>query len=189
MAKTKIRWAVAQARAEELRNLLGDTCWELHVAGSVRRKEMLVGDLELVGIPHVKGDLFGQPMQSLVDLRLEALVRSQIIQPLTKDGPRYKQFLLQELQVDLFLANPDNVGLILALRTGPADFSRRLVRPHGLGGLLGDGLSIDAGHVWRGRTFNEEGRLVTDGELVPVIDEQAFFALTTCGWIQPEERK
>lgn len=195
MAKTKIRWALAERRASEVVELLKDTCWNLHVAGSVRRKEMLVGDIELVALPHFKGDLFGQPMQSLLDARIDALVRSRIVSTLSKNGPSCKQFELltaqgePEIQVDLFIAKPDNLGLILALRTGPAEFSKKIVTQHAHGGYLQDGLCVDCGHVWRGRQYDEAGGLVDGGELLPTLDEESFFALTTCGWIQPEQRK
>jgi len=55
------------------------------------------------------------------------------------------------LAVDLFsVLPPAQWGVIMMIRTGPAEFSRRLVTPRGSGGLLPDGLRVRDGAIWDG---------------------------------------
>ena len=48
----KVPYADAKKVADDLLVLLGDHFQRLQIAGSLRRKNEFVGDIELVGIPH-----------------------------------------------------------------------------------------------------------------------------------------
>lgn len=110
------------------------------VAGSWRRGVSMVKDLEFVVVPADE-----------TRTRLEA----NIIQPhRIKWGPRYRQFLADpihrpDLQIDLFYAYPEAWGLTLAIRTGPHQFSKKLVTPRRHGGYLPANLAVNAGRLWR----------------------------------------
>jgi len=150
------------------------------IAGSIRRKQPMVGDIELVAIPKTMPDLFGTPMETTeVDI---LLFGSSFVNEIYKDGSRYKQFTMQAgegnaYQVDLFLATPENWGYILMLRTGPSDFSRKMVTPIRHGGLLPPGLKVRDGYVWNG------------ARIVCVQTEHALFAQWGMEYIAPEERR
>jgi DNA polymerase/3'-5' exonuclease PolX len=76
--------------------------------------------------------------------------------------------------VDLFLATVDNWGAILAIRTGPDEFSKALVT-----------------HIkYRTPYQQRDGVLVrqVSGEVVPVPEEQEYFRLAGVPWIAPERR-
>lgn len=154
-------------------------CDRIQIAGSIRRKRPTIGDIEIVAIGAETLDLFGHPCGSLLNNVIDDLVRQGRLLPGRCDGPRYKQFGLHNcgLGLDLFLAHPANWGLILALRTGPAAFSQRLVTAESRGGLLREGLRVADGMVW-----NAESRAV------PVPEEQDFFELAG-GWVEPSRRE
>lgn len=167
-------YAEARATAEEIVGLLQPFCVQIDIAGSVRRKKAMVSDIEIVAIPKPTLDLFGQPLERTdVDWWLDdTLPQSDVL----KNGPRYKQFIYRDTQVDLFLATPMNYGYILMLRTGDADFSHRMVTLTTWGGFLPAGLRVDGGQVWR------------NGIAVSVPDEETLFQLWGMAYIPPEQR-
>jgi DNA polymerase/3'-5' exonuclease PolX len=76
--------------------------------------------------------------------------------------------------VDLFLATVDNWGAILAIRTGPGDFSKALVT-----------------HIKYKTPYQQrDGVLVrqVSEEVVPVREEADYFRLAEVPWIAPEGR-
>ena len=128
--------------AWELQAVLSQACRRIVVAGSIRRGAPEVSDIELVAIPKVETletgavDLFKKPelveynmLWKAVDAFAPNYVRGDgaeksrsLLWPLRRKGE-----FLGSVQVDIFTATPENWGLILAIRTGPAEFSRRLV--------------------------------------------------------------
>lgn len=98
---------VKRSHAEVLRAAAGimaliePGCERLEVAGSLRRQKAQVGDIEIVAVPVMQRDLFGEVTeQSAIDTLLSTLP----VQVL-KNGQKYKQFLFeyesQVHQVDL----------------------------------------------------------------------------------------
>jgi DNA polymerase/3'-5' exonuclease PolX len=76
--------------------------------------------------------------------------------------------------LDLFMADAGNWGLIFAIRTGSADFTRY---------ILATGW-VKAGYC------SDEGRLrARDGTIVPVREEHDLFALLGIPWVNPEARE
>ena len=103
-------------------------CDRIEIAGSVRRRKPDVGDIEVVAIPKTveDRDLFwnGDRVRSPMFAR-EVRILGEIRKGVPEVG-RYIQIWLdpEKIQLDLFLATPDNWGLILAIRTGSARYSR-----------------------------------------------------------------
>jgi DNA polymerase/3'-5' exonuclease PolX len=134
---------VSLARAEEvavgLVATLGIGCERIEIAGSIRRRMPSVGDVELVAVPRVHTETHREglfetrtvevdDLQVVVDsMLLEGMLANHPTDP--KRGPRYSKLLhvASGLQVDLFSARASTFGLILAIRTGPANYSRFLV--------------------------------------------------------------
>lgn len=80
-----------------------------------------VKDVELVG-QGLKGD------PGMLTRRLDALLGSGVIhlarygdQMTTRWGEKYRGFLFQQMRFELFMADEDNWGYVLWLRTGPRD--------------------------------------------------------------------
>ncbi len=189
-AATRLPLAEARQHAQALSALLQPVCTRLEVAGSVRRQRPDIGDLELVCIPQTTSqlDLFGDPtgeVLSLLEARVADLLQGGTLQPrLTTDGqrriglgPKHKALVYAGLGVDLFITSPECWGMIYLIRTGPSDFSHRLVTPRSQGGWLPDHLRV------------RDGRLVgTDGQPLDTPEETDVFAAIGQAWVPPEER-
>src|SRR5204862_8066673 len=149
---------------------LAPSCARIQVAGSVRQRKEVVGDIELVASPrYAPAGLFGDCTANLLWEHLHA---SDAYRFTKGDHPagRYYQLTLPMhtgLQLDLFLAQPDNWGLTLLVRAGSAAFSTALLarwkRRQGLG---------------RDQPGSVDGRLVTrDGHVVPTPEEETVVQL------------
>lgn len=184
MAKGKKR-PLAQALpvAQEIVAKLAPYCLDgrIQVAGSVRRRRSWVGDLEIVACAKYPPALFGpdytQP--SFLDRFLE---EKKV--PLLLGGQRYKEgkrekqkrFMYAGYQVDLFLAVPENWGLILWLRTGSDKFNKWIVKQKSWGGAMPYGMKSTGGFLWRG------------DERIDTPEEIDFFQALELPFIPPEYR-
>lgn len=179
---------VAQETADRLVDLLSPACERIVVAGSIRReKPDGIKDVELVAIPRFETatNLFGEPdpsvTRSLLDARIAeigGLAPRAMTGGSFRMGPRYKalQFLWNGVlvPVDLFLVLPPaEWGAILAIRTGPAEFSQQLVTS---AKRLGR-------HVASGRVLTQ------DDEVLPTPTERDFFEACGVEWVEPKDRR
>ncbi len=169
--KTKIPLELAERIARKYSDMLAPYCERIEIAGSIRRRKAEVGDIEIVAKPLSTFDLFGSP-NGYHDLTLPL--------PAVKNGQRYKQYALPEgINLDLFIVLPPaQWGVIFALRTGGAEFSKKLVTPKRYGGFLPSVYVVKDGAVHR----------VDSGEMISTPEESDFFNLCELGWIKPEER-
>lgn len=176
-------------RAEQIaRALAGEMaphCARVEIAGSIRRGCPQVKDIELVAIPvwkeeEVASGLF--PEQERVNLLHRWAKRAGItwIKPGTSqivpwqpkpDGKYWRALLPTGIKLDLFIAEPENFGLIFAIRTGSAEFTTALVTRAKDVGLP----SMD-------------GYLTRDGERVATPEERDVFELLRLEWIDPGRR-
>jgi DNA polymerase/3'-5' exonuclease PolX len=133
--------ADAEAVAASFVALLAGTYDRVEVAGSVRRRAETVGDIELVAVPATAPllDMFDNSTGTidLLDHRLGVLREAGTVEPRRREdgatvwGPRTKYLRWGGYAIDLFSVDAARFGWILALRTGPAAFSRQLVVPVG----------------------------------------------------------
>jgi DNA polymerase/3'-5' exonuclease PolX len=162
----------AEEIAESIRASLAPHCGRCEIAGSIRRKKSDVGDIEIVAIPKtIPGDLFGGNIA-----RDPAFVDVVHQWPGLKGSPygKYTQrWIKGEIKLDLFMAVPDNWGLIYAIRTGSALYSHHVLAEawvkagyHGNGGML----------------------RLQDGTAVPVREERDLFDMIGVPWMEPEKR-
>lgn len=181
------RFSLERARrvAEAIAAELAPACERIEIAGSIRRRVAYVKDIELVCIPRgLARDLFGdvrldQPHD--LDRALERLVEAGRLRArVTPDGRvrlgrRFKalEAVRAELPVDLFMVLPPaQWGAQLAIRTGPWEFSKRLVTEcQRLGRRCVDGRLVD-----------ERGDVATP-------EERDFFRACGMGWVEPWERR
>jgi DNA polymerase/3'-5' exonuclease PolX len=169
--KAKIPLEIAEQIARQYAERLQPFCDRLEIAGSIRRRKAEVGDIEIVALPKPFVDLFGNE-NGYQDPMLAGVW-------VNKAGRRYKQYALPEgVNLDLFIVLPPaQWGVIFALRTGGAEFSRRLVTPKPYGYLPREYVIKD-GAVHRADT----------GEIVPTPEEEDFLALCGVANIPPQER-
>lgn len=160
--------------------MLEPVCEEIIVAGSVRRERDDVGDLEFVIRPRMtpsRNDLFREKLVSAVDVELPKLTLPgrplQFDQEIKRNGSRHKRLLWNgALVVELFIVLPPaSWGSILAIRTGPADFSHLLMKKRLHGGAMPDDLRNDEGAL-----HGPSGRIDTPTE------EDYFAALGVPCW-------
>lgn len=175
----------ARVLAAVLVDELQDYCDRIEIAGSIRRGKANVKDIEIVAGPRMTEEynLFGEQVstRNAIEhpLRRLELAGARYI----KNGPRYKQLALPGgINLDLFLVLPPaQWGVILAIRTGPANFSQWIVTQRTAGGALPDGYRVTGGAVRRGLTFGE-------GEIVAMSEECDFLDFLGLGWIEPGQR-
>jgi len=205
----------ARADAEAFRDLFPPACyrrWE--VAGSVRRKAPSCGDVEHVVIPafgevDVGVGLFTTKQRmNLLWFHLDSLVRGDE-PPLTKHiygatgyrwGEKHRGVDFRGFRHEFFCADEANWGATLAIRTGPAEFSQRLVA-----GLLRNSRRNHLGRVWQCEPCPETLRMMDEGQcdkscprcqgtgLLPVTaiavaEEREYIRLCGMGWVEPEAR-
>lgn len=157
---------------------LRPACERIEIAGSLRRKRPMVGDIEIVAVPKLSMGLFGPiPGETEVD----SLLRSWPI-TLLKNGEKYKQFTFigskgSEFKIDLFLQpDPATWGVNFMVRTGSAEFTTRMVTSVHKGGLCPAGLNVKEARVWRGP------------EVLDTPEEADVFRLWGMDFIAPESR-
>jgi hypothetical protein len=198
MSTTDVRLdhTTGAALAAKLIAALAPGCERIEVAGSLRRNQKTVNDLELVAIPRLmartQNDLCALEVEiegnSLLDATLGTLLKADKIrrdvppgiQTTTAWGERYKKFWvwassrIEWVQVDLFICTPTNFGAIFCIRTGSADFSAAL-----------------QAHIKHKTPYRQQdGDLVLEatGAVVPVPDEVTYFELAGVPYIEPAHR-
>lgn len=150
MSKSALPYTTAKALADDLVKQLAPFCERIEIAGSIRRQKEVIGDIELVAIPRTETmmgqlDLFGGQTSGMtvsrLDGALDQLVRQGAITntvpfvlkktAMPAWGEKYKKYWFYHdhewVQVDLFIATPEQWGAILCIRTGPREFSQALV--------------------------------------------------------------
>jgi DNA polymerase/3'-5' exonuclease PolX len=151
------------------------------IAGSIRRRKPVVGDIEIVGIQanqdklvKLLGDV-GQTIKPGVP---------GVIPWSPKPGARYIRVrLAEEMNLDLFLASPNNWGGLFMMRTGS--------------GTGPDGNAFNGfipGMFKRWKKLSGGGRMtdamptMPTGEQLWIPEEQDFFDLLEMDFVPPEER-
>lgn len=157
--------------AERIRAELAPHCERIEIAGSIRRRKSEVGDIEIVCIPKIieAGWLWSNPE---VHPGFCIAVNRY---PAVKGKPtgKYTQRRIPSgINLDLFMARPENWGLIYAIRTGSAEYSHR---------VLATGW-CQAGY------HSMDGMLVKGFHKIPIREECDLFALIGLSWSDPWNR-
>lgn len=188
---TKRQHLASRARpvAEQIMGHLRPACWRIEIAGSLRREKPTVGDIEIVCVPRMGVDLFGQPTSAcMVTSVLDQLLIERRLRWRRHDAASREAFLPGEkplrayflvahrtgIPVDIFAVRPPaEWGAIFAIRTGPAAFSQSLVVSARRQGLR-----------------CERGRLVDPmrNTEVHTPEERDFFRACGVQWLEPKER-
>lgn len=172
--KTKLSLTDAHVLAQGLGNQLRSYCRRIEIAGSIRRGKNEVGDIEIVAVPYFGDDLFGN---STGDSKLNS-VDWPTFGKVIKNGNKYKQIELHEgITLDLFIVTPPaQFGVVFLIRTGPAEFSRKLVTPRNQGGLMPSNYKVKDGAVW------------SHNHIIETPEESDVFDLFGLPYVEPELR-
>jgi DNA polymerase/3'-5' exonuclease PolX len=132
--------------AQQVVNGLAPLCERIEIAGSIRRRRPQVRDIEIVAIPQRPKNLFGEPLMDKQSY-LDRFLADQKV-PMTKDGPKYKQFMYAGFSVDLYTPLPEWWGLRMVISTGSREFNiwlvDRVMRSRGY--LMRNGKVVDFLH-------------------------------------------
>ncbi len=180
----------ANRLADELTGLFRPFCERWEIAGSIRREKSIgIKDIEIVAIPkleEIQAGLFGEPAGAK-NLFLDALDQAVAGGVLSKRigensgqqcwGPKHQRAVYKGEAVDIFqVIPPAQWGAILAIRTGPAGYSRSLVTPKPYG-YMPFGMKLKDGGLYRGT------------DLIPTPEEEDFFAALAIAWVPPGDRE
>ena len=180
----KTRWPLAQAEeiAQSLVGALVPSCQRVPVvAGSIRRRRPDVGDIELLCVPmymehrNMLGDVTATT--DLLDVELRFLMEQGELAKRPSGYGHMNKFLVHKsgIWVDVFTATEKNWGRDLLVRTGSADFNKRVMREF-----------IRLGK--RGHAYGDAAVTLQDGTPVYAPDEQTMFDLLEWPFIEPEAR-
>lgn len=171
----------AKPLAEEIVSLISPHCERIHIAGSIRRECAEVGDIEIVCQPkpsHLNklGMLLMDRYYRIRGKFHERQVRLRNVNPF--------------IEIDLFLHRPHDYFRMLAIRTGSADFSHRvLANAWSRKGWCGtdDGLRrVD--QCQKGK--DKKWHCITGTPTLPPTwrDEEEFFKWLGLEWAEPRDR-
>jgi DNA polymerase/3'-5' exonuclease PolX len=142
---------------------LAPLCERIEIAGSIRRRKPQVNDIEIVCIPR------GRDMYGFVT-EVNKLEKAKG-EPTGKYTQRY---LPEGIKLDLFMANKDNWGMILAIRTGSADFSHQV---------------LAVGWTRRGYKSKDGVLIAQDGNRRYIREEEDLFDLIGVSFVDPIRRE
>ena len=200
-AGTRIPSAEAARVAKHFLSLIEGTTERIAVAGSLRRRLPMCGDVELVCIPKVTMEqtVTTGLLEDVVETAevdnlheaLNALLASGVVQKkligakgVTRWGPKSKALIFEGVPFDIYSTDADIWGWTLVLRTGPAEFTKQLVQRRGektpdrRPGLLPDGLYFEGGIRSR-----------LSGLLIPTPEEEDLFRVLGLEYREPWNRR
>lgn len=198
---------MATADAEAFRDLFPRECYERwEIAGSVRRLKNDVADVEHVVMPRfgeieVTSGLFPQKETvCLLWFHLDSLIQKGDVAKhmYGATGPRwgnlYRGCDFRGFNHEIFTADELNWGAQLTIRTGPSEFSQRMVSYLPRRGYRQHKHRDNRGYVFPLDYANEleaaTGPVDIDrSRIVPAPDEETFFGLCGQLWVEPSKRR
>jgi DNA polymerase/3'-5' exonuclease PolX len=138
--KSSMNYDEAKKIADSIVYVLMPHCHRIEIAGSIRRKKPIIGDIEIVVIPKpFDVGLFESGIAKIVNRwqKVKGELPCKYTQRILPDG----------IKLDLFFAEPENWGLILAIRTGSAEYSHKVLA----NGWVRAGYQSRDGYLWHGR--------------------------------------
>lgn len=175
----RISWEAAAEVAASFISLISDLSdlSPVRVAGSVRRRRATVGDIELVTCASNRPALLAR----LDKLVLDGVCTKAVYQNYTHRWDiKYAEIVYQDVRIELFGAQPENLGYITWLRTGPGDANTHVMQQ--LGGWP---IRFDDGYAW---TATYTGGMKTLVSKLRVPDEETLFRLIGMQYLPPEKR-
>ncbi len=151
--------------AQRVKTLLSPHCLQIAIAGSIRRKKTEVKDIEIVAIPKpYETGLFESGIAAVVNQWEK--VKGEL-------PSKYTQRILPEgIKLDLFFAERENWGLILAIRTGSAEYSHKVLATE----------CVKRGYK------SVDGHLTHEGKRVAILEEKDLFKRIGLAYVEPEKR-
>lgn len=188
--KQRLPLEQAHAIAQPMREYLLESCRRVEIAGSIRRRESYVGDIEMVCMTEPYRPQEGMlgvesgKWRTAVDDALGAIGKTGWVLG-EKNGLRAKQlvYTTRGLTADVYIVLDERAwGSMLCARTGPWWFSKSLMsRAHALGMHFADGFLL---HNHRHKC--DLGSKCPD--IVSLPEEIDVFAALEMAYLEPTER-
>lgn len=164
----------AKRYAEELKKRISPFCKKIEIAGSIRREKLSgIKDIELVVIPNTIetfGNLFEN--ETVRDPGFIKWVNSwDKVKGDPRDGKYCQRIITEGVILDLFIAEPENFGWQLILRTGSSEFNQNLLK-----------------ELKNRDVHSIDGYLYLKEERIDTPTEDSVFALLGIGVIPPRMR-
>jgi DNA polymerase/3'-5' exonuclease PolX len=176
MRATKIFSAqIALAVARRVVTELKPACERIEIAGSLRRRNHTVHDIDIVLVPRNAPEKFSLGGLTVLDGVISQLVSRGSLTPV-RGKEKIKVFVASKtgIPMDIYIAGPETWATLLLIRTGSKEHNIKLAqRARELGMKLrasGDGI--------------ENG----NGDLLRVDAEEDIFRLLELPYLRPEER-
>lgn len=194
---TRAPLGLAHTLGGHLTQMLTSHCEKIMIVGSVRRAKQMVGDVEIVALARETSlsDLFGQQIvleRTTIDEALDQLseqnyqgwrIDSRLNGRLHKKLRHIHTGLLADLYITL---DRRAWGALVAVRTGPVEYSKKIVTAaHGRGWHFADGFLLH-GHL-KGRTPCRFGAACE--QIIPLPNEADVFEHLKLNVLSPEERE
>lgn len=185
----------AQDIAVEICYKLQPFCSRIKIAGSIRRKREVVGDIEIVCCPYKiqvgQSSLFGAAVEVAVPAAFSELVLS--LGKVEKGHPNGRMMCImlpQKIKLDLFMPQPDDFFRIYAIRTGSSTYSS-VVIAHAWSrlGWCGTDHGLRRIEDCEAKGENKWKLVNKDGQRPPVWQsEEEFFQWLGLNYLQPQFR-
>lgn len=189
MAKSKFPLQEAEEIAKEILAILEPFCLKIQIAGSIRRRKPLVGDIEILYIPKSgeapsPGSLFADlHSEDICEEKIKALITEGKITLRKKSdgttafGKKVKllEVLPKRMPLDLFTCNALDWSNNLVSRTGGKDSN-----------IVIASAALSLGLEWM--PFGPGFRISATGEIIPVTKEEDAFAICKLPYLPPELR-
>ena len=156
---------IAQGKLE----LLRPHCERIEIAGSIRRERREVKDLDIVCTPELKEGTTQRTIQFIS----RVFEFGKIIKGTPRVGKQVQIRLPEGINLELWMCRPENWGYILAIRTGSAEYSHRVLAARW----------VMAGYV------GGNGMLTKNGIPIEVREERDLFRLIGIPYTEPRERE
>jgi len=177
----KIDLPLAESIANKVRDHVMTSMNRVEVAGSIRRRKDIVGDIEICGIPDDREKLI--KLLGNIGQHIKPGVPGAVPW-VPKVEAKYLRVRLEEgINLDVFLGTPQNWGGLFMMRTGSGASPDGNAFHGFIPAVFQRWKKLSAG----GRMTNVMPTMPT-GEQLWVPEEQDFFDLLEMNFVPPEER-
>lgn len=165
----KIPLEIAEDRAKHICETLQEFTDRIAIAGSIRRKNTAVHDIDIVAVEKWPTDLFGE-MDTSHSSPLRDFLKKKV--RLKASGPRLIQFDFAGIAVDLYTPPADNFGSTYFIRTGSEEWNRWII----------NAVASKRGIIFR------KGQILRNNQPQIVRHETDLFGLLDINWVPPTHR-
>lgn len=177
----KIELNEAESIANRVREYISPVMDRVEVAGSIRRRKAIVGDIEICGIPGDREKLI--KLIGNIGQHIKPGVPGAIPWVPKVNAKYFRVRLNEGMNLDVFLGTPQNWGGLYMMRTGSGASPDGNAFHGFIPGIFGRFKKLSGG----GRMTDCMPTMPT-GEQLWIPEEQDFFDILEMDFVPPEER-